>query len=236
MQDYQVTFYQQQEISERTQNLLVSLKDVWERLQICSHEDIQSILNMAARFPEPYNIPVLQSIAEKLLSSILVHYLDILATFSQKAGQEGFDAEEQAATVTESMAYLFPILTALQRRLMVRTLDDVATLAAITVGLYGLSHTESAEQAQYWLYVLPQQYAEQLAQEHLLATPSFQFSMTVHMPTTPSRAQLPKMQAAFVDSTAELTPHHSQLVIPSASEVAQRIDSTTNESSAALAA
>jgi hypothetical protein len=239
MQDYRVAFYQhhqKQEISQRTQNLLDSLKDVWERLQKLPHENMQSILEIAARFPEPYSAPVLQSIAEKLVSSMAIHYLDILATFSQKAGQEGFDVEEQVATITESMAELLPILTGLSSRLAVRTLDDVATLAAITVGLYGLSHTESAEQAQHWLYVLPRQYVEQLAQEHLLATPSFQFSVTVHLANTPARAELPKVQVSFADSTAQLAPHHSQLTVPSATAATQHLDTPTTESSTALAA
>jgi hypothetical protein len=173
MQDFQVEFYlhhQQQEISQQTRNLLDSLKNVWAKLQQLTPENAQGILEMAALFPEHYRAPMHRLVAEKLVSSKAVHYLDILATFSQKADVEGFDAEEQAATRSESVAELLPVLANLSSRLAVQSLDDVATLAAITVGLYGLSHAETAEQAQHWLYALPQQYMGQLAQEHLLAT------------------------------------------------------------------
>jgi hypothetical protein len=239
MQDYQVAFYQHhqtQEISQRTQNLLDSLKDVWAELQQLTHENVQSILEMAAHFPEPYIALVLHSIAEKLVSNMVVHYLDILATFSQQAGQEGFDVEEQVATLSESMTALFPMLTGLSSRLAVRTLDDVATLAAITVGLYGLSHAETAAQAQHWLYILPQQYVVQLTQERLLATLSFQFSAIVHIATVPTMAELPKVQVSFVDSTMHPASHHSQLIVPSASEATPRLDAPTTESPTVLAA
>ena len=113
---------------------------------------------------------IIHSIAEKLVSSMTVHYLDILATFRQKAEQEGIDAEEQTATVVDSMVDLFPILAGLDTRVAVRTLDELMTLAAITVGLYGLSNAETAEQAQHWLYALPREYARQLAQERMLVS------------------------------------------------------------------
>jgi hypothetical protein len=232
MQDYQVAFYQyhqKQEISQRTLNLLNSLKDVWAKLQQLTHENVQSILEMAAHFPEPYMAPVLQGVAEKLVSNMVVHYLDLLATFSQKAGQEGFDAEEQAATLSESVVELLPVLANLSSRLAVQSLDDVATLAAITVGLYGLSHAETAEQAQHWLYALPQQYMGQLAQEHLLAALSFRFSATVHIATTPTMAELSKMQISFIDSTV-------QQIVPSASEATPRLEAPTTESPTVLAA
>src|SRR6266849_4851992 len=113
----------------------------------------------------------LTTIAESLVSSMELHYLDILATFREKAGQEGIDAEEQEATLVDSMTEVFPLLMGLSKRIVVQSLDDLATLSAITIGLYGLSHVESAEQAQRWIYSLPKVYMRQLAQEHLFANP-----------------------------------------------------------------
>lgn len=235
MQDNQVTlyrFHQEQEISQRTQNLLDSVKDLWKQLEELSHKDVQSILDMAARLPEPYRAVVMNGIAEKLGSSMVVHYLDILATFRHMTGQEKIDTVEQAATITDSMADLLPIITGLTRRLAVQTLDDLATLAAITVGLFGLSHAESAEQAQYWLYALPQEYARQLAQEHLIAPPSPQFTVTIHMATAPSIAGLSQMKASYVGFASS----HSHIAVLSTSDTTQTIDSTIADASAVIAA
>jgi len=63
------------------------------------------------------------------------HYLDILATFREKAGQEDIEAEEQEATLVDSMTELFPLLMGLSKRIVVQSLDDLATLSAITIGL-----------------------------------------------------------------------------------------------------
>lgn len=181
MQNYQMTPYhnnQGQEISQRTQSLLASLQDIMSQFQELSHVDVRRILEMAVRFPEQYRATALKSIAEKLVSSMAMHYLDILAVFRQKAEQEDIDAEEQAATITDCMTDLFPMIAGLSHKIAIQTLDDLVTLAAITVGFYGMSHVETAEQAQHWLYALPQEYAGRLAQEHLIATSSLQFTMT----------------------------------------------------------
>lgn len=234
MQNYPVALhhhYEEREISQRTQNLLGSLNDLWKRLQGLSHEQAKSILDMAARFPEPYATLILQSVADKLVSSMVVHYLDILARFREKAAQEGIDAEEQAATFAESLGDLLPMLTGLSRRLAVETLDDLVTLAAITVGLYGLSHAESAEQAQHWLYVLPQEYSRQLAQEHLIAPSSPQFTVTVHVSAVPSLMGLSPVKLSFAAPTSQL-----HFVVSSAPEETQRLDSPISDSPTAIAA
>lgn len=126
----------------------------------------------------------MQDIAEKLTESMVSHYLDILATFEAKSREEGIDAAEQAATISDCKMDLLPIMTGLTARLSVQTLDDLLTLAAITVGLFGLSLVETAEQAQHWLYALPREYARQLEEEHLIlthASPS-----VTHAPSIPS--------------------------------------------------
>jgi hypothetical protein len=172
MQEYPVTSYQgiyEQEISQRTQHLVDSLKDLWSRPHKPSHEELKRILEFVVHLPDPYRAAAMTTIAENLVSSVGLHYLDILATFREKAGQEGIDAEEQEATLVDSMTELFPLLMGLSKRIVVQSLDDLATLSAITIGLYGLSHAETAEQAQRWIYSLPKVYMGQLAQEHMVA-------------------------------------------------------------------
>ena len=239
MQDYRVAIYQSDqkpEISQRTQNMLSSLKDVWKRLQELPHENVKSILEMSDGFSEPYHAMILHSIAAKLVSSMTVHYLDILATFRQKAEQEGIDAEEQTATVADSMVDLFPILAGLDTRLAVRTLDELATLAAITVGLYGLSNAETAEQAQHWLYALPREYAGQLAQEHLIVTPSLQFTVTVRTATASPIIGLSNVKVSFgASDTMQFVLQSPQVAVSSTAEAAHSIDATATESKAIAA-
>lgn len=228
---------QGQEISQHTHFLLDSLQDMGRRFQELSPEEVRRILDMAIRFPESYRAAVMNGLAEKQVSTMAVHYLDILATFCQKAEQEGIDAEEQAATLADSMTDLFPMLTGLNNRLAVRTLDDLVTVAAITVGLYGLSHAESAEQAQHWIYMLPQEYVRQLTQEHLLSSPSFQFTVTVHATALPSMVGLPQVKASFVASSGQqFFPYSSQVTVPPATEAVQTIDTTISDNQTVIAA
>lgn len=183
MQEHPVTSFQGnygQEISQRTQLLLESLKDLWNRLLTPSHEELNRILDFVVRLPNPYHAAAFTTFAENLVSGIGLHYLDILATFREKSEQEGIDAEEQEATLVDCITELFPLLMGLSKRIVVQSLDDLATLSAITIGLYGLSHAETAEQAQRWIYSLPKVYMRQLAQEHMFAPQQTHFTVTVH--------------------------------------------------------
>ncbi len=239
MQDHRIIPYQDnhaQEISQRTRYLIDSLKDVWEQFQELSHEKLGRILEMTVHFPEPYRIAAMNVIAEKLVSSIGVHYLDVLATFRENAEQEGIAAGERDATLDDSMTELFPLILGLRRKVAVRSLDDLATLSAITIGLYGLSHVEFAEQAQDWIYSLPKAYIEQLDREHLLAVAPVQFTVTVHGTTIPSPAGQMAIAASFVPPVSQHTTEHSQITGAIHLEVVRIVDSGAPDAPATLAA
>lgn len=53
-------------------------------------------------------------------------------------------------------------------RISLSSLDDLAVLSNIVIGLQTLSQTHSAQEAQSWLYELPTLCYQQLAREHLL--------------------------------------------------------------------
>jgi|GEM_PF-1849351 len=228
MQDYGVTPYQDnqgQRISQRTQRLIDSLKDVWKQPHEVSHEELRRVLEFVVHLPDSYRAEALTTIAENMVSSIGLHYLDILATFQEKAGQEGIDAEEQEATLVDSMTELFPLLMGLSKRIAVQSLDDLATLSAITIGLYGLSHAESAEQAQRWIYSLPKVYMRQLTQEHLLANPQMYFTVTVHTIAVPSITGQPQVTFSFVPSVSQTAVKRPQMTISIGSQPTHIIDS-----------
>ena len=79
MQNYHVMPYQgnhEQEISQRTQHLVDSLKDLWNRPHKPSHEELNRILEFVVHLPDPYRAAALTTIAENLVSSLGLHYLD----------------------------------------------------------------------------------------------------------------------------------------------------------------
>ena len=239
MQEYRVTSYQGnygQEISQRTQHLVDSLKDLWNRPHMPSHEELNRIFEYVVHFPDPYRAAAKTTIAENLVSNIGLHYLDILATFREKAGQEGIDAKEQEATLVDSMTELFPLLMGLSKRIVIRSLDDLATLSAITIGLYGLSHAESAEQAQRWIYSLPKVYMRQLAQEHMFAHPQMHFTVTVRAVAVPFIIGQSQVTFSFVPSASQPVVERPHITISIGSQPTRIIDSNMPDSSTTLVA
>jgi len=239
MQEYRVTSYQGnygQEISQRTQHLVDSLKDLWNRPHMPSHEELNRIFEYVVHFPDPYRAAAMTTIAENLVSNIGLHYLDILATFREKAGQEGIDTEEQEATLVDSMTELFPLLMGLSKRIVIRSLDDLATLSAITIGLYGLSHAETAEQAQRWIYSLPKVYLRQLTQEHMFAPHQMHFTVTVHTVAVPFIIGQSQVTVPFVPSASQPVVEHPQITISIGSQLTRIVDANAPDPSTTLVA
>ncbi len=239
MQEYRVTSYQgnyEQEISQRTQHLVDSLRDLWNRPHKPSHEELNRILEFVVHLPDPYRAAAMTTIAENLVSNIGLHYLDILATFREKAGQEGIDAEEQEATLVDSMTELFPLLMGLSKRIVIQSLDDLATLSAITIGLYGLSHAETAEQAQRWIYTLPKVYIRQLTQEHMFAHPQTHFTVMVHAVAVPFIIGQSQVTFPFVPTASQPVVEHPQITISIGSQLTRIVDSNAPDPSTTLVA
>jgi hypothetical protein len=239
MQEYPVTSFQDnygQEISQRAQLLVDSLKGLWNRPHTTSQEELNRILDFVVHLPNPYRAAALMTIAENLVSSIGLHYLDILATFREKAEQEDIDAEEQEATLVDSMTELFPLLMGLSKRIVVQSLDDLATLSAITIGLYGLSHAETAEQAQRWIYSLPKVYMRQLAQEHMFAPQQTHFTVTVHAVAVPFAIGQSQLTFPFVSSASQPVVAHPHLTISIGSQPTRIVESNAPDPSTTLIA
>jgi len=73
MQDYQVTPYQgnhEQEISQRIQHLVDSLKELWNRPHTPSHEELNRILEFVVHLPGSYYAAALTTIAENLVNGM----------------------------------------------------------------------------------------------------------------------------------------------------------------------
>ncbi len=108
--------------------------------------------------------------SQKLLNTSPISCVSIFLKcwFAQRAEQEEIDLEEREGTFHDTLEASFPLMLGLSSNISIQSLNDLLTLSNITIGLYRLSHVDSAERAQRWMYKLPKLYHSQLAQEHLI--------------------------------------------------------------------
>lgn len=159
-------------MSVRSQRLLMHFKNQWSEKQEPSCELIQRLL---ADLPGPYRDMAITSLAERLVNDMKLHFLDIIATFYQKAEQEGIDEEEREETLRDIEADTLQLME-LSKNISISSLDELLQLSNITSGLEMLSRSKDAESAQSWMYKLPALYQERVEQEHLpVRKPSISF-------------------------------------------------------------
>jgi len=174
----------EQEQSERAQQLIESLKELWQYPYLPSPDQMQRIIEFVVHFPEPYRAMAMTEFAEHLVNSMGLHYLDLMTTFRQKAEEEGIDQKEREGTYQDIMAELYPTMMQLSRNISVHSLNDLVTLSNISSSLYELSQADSAEEAQDWMYTLPKVYHNQLARERLIGNLQSQETVSVHAEIT----------------------------------------------------
>jgi len=182
----------EQGLSQRTQRLIESLGDLWQHPHQLSSEKLKRIIEFVVHFPESYRSMAMTKIAEYLVDNMGLHFLDIMATFQQKAEQEGIDRKECEGTFQDIMPELFPTMMRLSRNLSVRSFDDLVRLSNITFSLYGLSQADTAEEAQRWMYTLPKVYHNQLERDHLISSMQGQVTLSFHAEITSSVTQQPQ--------------------------------------------
>src|SRR5713101_2925626 len=152
----------------RTQRIIEHLEDLWDYPQEPSPDVLRQITEFVVGLQEPYKTIGLKKIAEHTISNMSLHILATMATFQQKAEEEGIRSEDRQETLAHVQPETFRILHELSKPVSVRSLDDLAALTNITVSLQTLSQNDSAEAAQSWLYELPTMYYRQLTQENLV--------------------------------------------------------------------
>ncbi len=238
MQDEQrpVQKNNEQVVSQRTQQLIESLDDLWQRSQEPFYEQLKRVTELVAHFPKPYQAAGMTIIAQHLVNNMSLHFLDIMETFLEKAEQEGIDQEEQEGTFHDVMSELLPIMMRLSGNITVQSLDDLVTLSNITFGLYRLSQADSAERAQRWMYKLPKLYCSQLAREHLVTSVQAQLMVTIHpVPIQPMTGQL-QLTVTIQPTATQPEARQPQLTGTIGSKPARIIDSTISDSAPTLVA
>lgn len=180
MQDKQLSISDNKEhsLSLRIQQLLSYLEDLWKRPYGPSSEILTHVAEFLAQLPEPYQMLGITKIAEYIASCMGLHFLDIMATFQQKAEEEGISSEERIQTIQGVMPQLFPEMMGISKHILIRSFDDLVTLSNITLSLYTLSQVDTAEDAQGWMYELPVLYWRQLTQERLITNMQVQWTVT----------------------------------------------------------
>ena len=129
---------------------------------------LKRIIEFIMSLDEENRTAWLTEIAKHLANISCQHFLEMLVIFTQRAEQEGIDLKEREETFHDILNVSFPLMLGLSSNISIQSLNDLLTLNNITIGLYRLSHVDSAERAQRWMYKLPKLYHSQLAQEHLI--------------------------------------------------------------------
>lgn len=105
-------------------------------------------------------------IAERLVNDMKLHFLDLIVTLREKAEDEGIDGEELDETL-ENTKWSATRMMQVNKFLSVHSIEDLLKLTNITTGLLTLSQVNTAEQAQSWVYKLPDLYQSRLEHQHL---------------------------------------------------------------------
>lgn len=155
--------------TEMVKRLLHRLEELWQY----PHElPFETMKNLLIELPEEDRVVAVEALAEHLVHLMKLHFLDIMAKFHQMAREEEMDAEERDEIASDARQELLPMLERLGKQLSIHSVKELVLLANITIGLSNLSHVESAEQAERWLYRLPRMYRDRLVGEHLVKEPA----------------------------------------------------------------
>ena len=182
-----------EQISQRNQRIIAHIKESWSDLPQPTPERIATILGFLHSLPEQAAKVGLETIAAYLTNTMSVHLFDLLATFQERAEQEGFSAADREEILKDVLPDILKLVKELKEHVTVSSLDDLAILGNTTIGLQVLSMIDSADDAQSWLYQLPYICQYQLAERNLLddkQVPDIVIQKAVHKSSDTTALQL----------------------------------------------
>lgn len=219
--------------SLHTRQSLEYLQKQWQALHEPAFTHLQPLIASVIPLPEDYLAKGLTAIAKNLVNGMNLHFLELLAIFQQKAEQEGIDQEEIEGTLADVLPELFSTMMVLSDQVTIHSLDDLMTLSNITLSLCKLSHSETAEKAQRWVYKLPKLYRSQLEQAHLLASTQLQPGASIAMPIMSTQTHL---TMTLHTTTIQPTIQQSRLEVTIGSMPTHIINSTLSSDETTLVA
>ncbi len=152
----------------RTQRIIEHLEGAWQQVSQPSSDDLKKITEYIVSFPNPYKKVGLQALAEQTISNMELHMLHLMMLLQEKAEQEGIDTDELEEIFAYVKPEVFQLLEKLSKFIVVQSLDDLAALVNISTRLQTLSTSYTAQEAQSWLFELPDMYYRQLTKEGIL--------------------------------------------------------------------
>jgi hypothetical protein len=161
---------QNTQTSPRTQRTLKHLEERWEALQPPSSDVFKRVLVLLTDLQAPQeDAAALKKVAEYIVSTMNLHLFNMLAIFRENAELEGISVQVREKTLADVLPEIISLTDEINKRLSIQSLDDLAALVNITVALELLSESDTADDAQNWLYEVPVLYHGRLQQEQLLA-------------------------------------------------------------------
>lgn len=158
---------QNPDVSTLTERILKHLGDNWEALPLPSRDALKNII-LTGLQTSPYEAVMLKNLADYMISTMNLHLWNMVAILRENAEQEGISAEDCEETLKDVLPKMTRLMEDIRNRLSIQTLDDLATLVNITANLQILSQSDFADDAQDWLYGLPELYHGRLQHEQLL--------------------------------------------------------------------
>ena len=153
-----------QAISPYEQGFVEELEKYWKSIHDLSSKDLRKML---LSLPDKYRNMAIQAVAEYLTNSMKLHLLQTATIFYQHAEEDGIGMKECEATLQDVEADAYSVME-LNQSLSVHTYKDLFKLGKITASIQGLGESDTAEDAQNWLYNLPAIYSGRLEREHLI--------------------------------------------------------------------
>lgn len=152
----------------RDQRIKESMVELWQDHHQPYADILSSALELTLHLPQTEWAAGFTIIAQHLVNHMSLHMLNIMATFQQKAEEEGMSTEDRQEIAEQTFSRAFEAFETIRTRLSIKSLDSLARLNNITIGLYVLSKVNSAQEAATWLYGLPQDYLGDLQEENML--------------------------------------------------------------------
>lgn len=171
----------------RTERIIARLEEVWQRPHQPSPDTLKRITEFVASLPEEYRATGLEVVAQYAVDTMRLHILDMIAMFQQKAEQEGI--EDRQETLDDILPETFRVLADLSKNISVQSLDDLIVLTNVSTSLQMLSASDTAKQAQVWLYDLASKYYRRLKKEGLIIDAQNHERRIANNPTYPLKYQ-----------------------------------------------
>jgi hypothetical protein len=97
-----------------TQHTIEHLEDQWRSLHEPTSIALKRIIEFAMSLNEENRNAGLTAIAQHFISTLSMHYLDIMSIFQQKAEQEEIDLKEREGTFHDTLEASFPLMLGLR--------------------------------------------------------------------------------------------------------------------------